>query len=318
MNATDPALTTIMFQNCLAQYTGKENLIEVVREDKTHLLTNDEGFNVVVGANGHVLGDDLKISVKDVKPLCIMAGWFLETDRGYHRWRDEMWMLENIAGDGGFGDGLDGLMMEVSAVCADKHTEQSVEAIKDVSTNRPKNRRRKHLGHLRKEAKDKNPQAYADWLKPLKAARKEEDIKEFEDKVKEIKLNAEFESFKGRLDTQGKLWAEAMLRAKNAKQSITAISSKRMEWMKAKGCPLPRKYFISDQRIFHKQTFGSYDLVNDFIDSTLNKAICGGDAVWITHELKGSTAEIESRKLGKCPLDKDDEIFVMFVNSGGR
>ena len=123
-------------------------------------------------------------------------------------------------------------------------------------------------------------------------------FKEFEDKVKKLKLNSEFESFKGRLDTQGKLWANAMLRAKNAKQSITTISAKRMEWMKAKGCPLPRKYFISDQRIFHKQTFDSYDLVNDFIDSTLNKAICG-DAVWITHELKGSTAEIESRKVGK-------------------
>ena len=33
MNATDPALTTIMFQNCLAQYTGNEPLIEVVRQD---------------------------------------------------------------------------------------------------------------------------------------------------------------------------------------------------------------------------------------------------------------------------------------------
>ena len=84
--------------------------------------------------------------------------------------------------------------------------------------------------------------------------------------------------------------------------------------MKSKGCPLPRRFFISDQRLFHKQTFDSYELVNDFIDSTLNKAICGGDAIWITHELKVSTAEIESRKLGKCPLEKDDEIFVMFVN----
>ena len=68
--------------------------------------------------------------------------------------------------------------------------------------------------------------------------------------------------------------------------------------------PLPRRFFISDQRLL---TFDSYDLVNDFIDSTLNKAVCGGDAVWITHELKVSTAEIESRKLSKCPLERDDE-----------
>src|SRR5690606_23027987 len=78
----------------------------------------------------------------------------------------------------------------------------------------------------------------------------------FEDKIKEIKLNAEFEQFRGRLDTQGTLWAEAMLRAKNAKESINNISANRMEWIKSKG----RRFFISDQRLFHKQTFDSYDL----------------------------------------------------------
>ena len=314
VNATDPQLASLLLQDSLAQYVEGETLVEVVREDLSHLLTVEEGFNVVVGANGLVLGDDLKISVGDVRPLCVMAGWFLETDRGYHRWRDEMWLLENIACDEGFGDGLDQLMMEVSAVCAEKHTDESVEAIKEVSTNRPKNMPRKHLGHLRKEAKNRSPEEYAAWLKPLKAARKEEDIKVFEDKLTKIKLSKEFKQFKGRLETQGKLWAESMLRAKNAKESINNISTKRMEWMKSKGCPLPRRFFISDQRLFHKQTFDSYELVNDFIDSTLNKAICGGDAIWITHELKVSTAEIESRKLGKCPLEKDDEIFVMFVN----
>src|SRR5690242_19634711 len=86
--------------------------------------------------------------------------------------------------------------------------------------------------------------------------------------------------------------------------------------MKEKGCPLPRQYFISDQRLFHGQTFDSYDLLNAFIDSTLNKAICGGEPIWITHELKASTAEIESRKLSKCPLDRDDSICYKLVNSG--
>ena len=76
-------------------------------------------------------------------------------------------MLENIAHDGDLGNGLDELMMEVSSVCKEKHTEQSVLATKAVSSNRPANKPRKHLGHLRKEAKGKDPFAYAAWLKPV-------------------------------------------------------------------------------------------------------------------------------------------------------
>lgn len=61
------------------------------------------------------------------------------------------------------GDALDELMLEVSAVCSEKHTDGSVESIK-----RAEGMTRKNLGQLRAEACQKDEGGYLRWLDKVK------------------------------------------------------------------------------------------------------------------------------------------------------
>ena len=75
----------------------------------------------------------------------------------------------NTADDNRFGDGLDDLMMEVSAVWKGGIEDvKNVVSIKSVSKNRPKDMPRKHLRDLRKEASQKSPDAYVLWMAGVK------------------------------------------------------------------------------------------------------------------------------------------------------
>ena len=172
VNSDDPNVATNYIKIGLAQNVGRERLIEIkasraVAEVKMSIC-EDEDAPVAVGANGLPLGEDIEVTPAGVRELCMLAGWFQETNRDYERWRDEMWLLQNTANDFDLGDGLDQLMIDVSAVCSEKHTDGSVASIKQVTMNRPAAMSRKNLGQLRAEACKKDEEGYLRWLAKVK------------------------------------------------------------------------------------------------------------------------------------------------------
>ena len=82
----------LFFRMALIQNVEGETHFAVEKKEApvVEIKTNDKGKTVALGANGKPLGEDVKFTVEDIRALCVMAGWFQEFDRGYHRWRDEM------------------------------------------------------------------------------------------------------------------------------------------------------------------------------------------------------------------------------------
>jgi len=168
-NIEDPVSATYFLEQALAQNVGRERLIEVKQQQVAKVsICESEEAPMALGANGMPLGDDIQVTPEGVRELCMLAGWFQESTRGYDRWRDEMWLLQNTADDFNLGDGLDELMLEVSAVCSEKHTDGSVASIKRVTMNRPDGVARKNLGQLRAEACKKDEGGYLRWLDKVK------------------------------------------------------------------------------------------------------------------------------------------------------
>lgn len=156
----------------LIQYSEGESHVEVKieRQQQAPVLVTED--MAAVGANGMVLGSDILVTKESVRELCMLAGWFTEVNRGFERWRDEMWLLQNTADDFDLDDELDDLMIEVSAVCATKHDDGSVESIKRVTMNRSTQVERKNLGQLRAEVKTMNPDGYFEWAAKWSNAKK--------------------------------------------------------------------------------------------------------------------------------------------------
>lgn len=168
-NNEHPDSATYFLEYGMAQNVGRERLIEVKAQRRAQVsICEREAAPVALGANGLPLGEDIQVTPEGVRELCMLAGWFHETNRGYDRWRDEMWLLQNTATDFNLGEALDELMLEVSGVCSEKHSDGSVESIKRVTMNRPEGVARKNLGQLRAEACKKDEGGYLRWLDKVK------------------------------------------------------------------------------------------------------------------------------------------------------
>ena len=157
----------VFFKKALIQNVEGEThfALETTEAPAVELKQRECGKVVALGGNGKVFGDDVIVTKEAIRELCGMAGWFLEFDRDRETWMYEMWMLQNIADDNKLGDGLDELMMEVSAVWKGGIEDvKSVMDIRRVSMNRPANKKRKNLGALRKLAGKKDPDGYVLWM----------------------------------------------------------------------------------------------------------------------------------------------------------
>ena len=78
-----------------------------------------------------------------------------------------MWLLRNAANECKLD--LRELAHKVSRI-SPKYLEAATDKAYDVSANRQVSATRRHIGHLRGEARDKNPITYSQWLKPVKRA----------------------------------------------------------------------------------------------------------------------------------------------------
>ncbi len=181
----EPEQRKKVIMSTLVQYSEGEEHIEVESIQHISAPVSISGEGTVMGVNGLALGSDIVVTKESVKELCVLAGWFTEVDRGFEKWRDEMWLLQNTADDFGMADELDELMIEVSAVHPTKHSDGSVESIKRVTKNRSTQVERKNLGQLRKDVLTRDEEGYFRWLakfkKPTVVEQKDRDPMMFSD-----------------------------------------------------------------------------------------------------------------------------------------
>ena len=78
----------LFFKMALIQNVEGETHFAVEKKEDYVIETkmNCKGEIVALGANGEAFGSDIKITKDDIRPLCVMAGWFQEFDRDRERW----------------------------------------------------------------------------------------------------------------------------------------------------------------------------------------------------------------------------------------
>jgi len=217
----------------LVQFSFGEDKIEVeqVRNQNVNMLIEDEKV-IALGKNGLPLGDDIKLtSVAQVRALCRIAGKFEEVDRNYNDYINLMFALRNTADCYKLNViEMRELALELAAVCPNndpKHAEQCF----NYTGGRSQTRKRQLIAHLRKEAGEKDPNAYASWLKPLREARDEADP--LMDEIKNLDWNdRELAKFKDYLLCVGRKWVSLMRMAEVNERKVNEYTDARMKRMK--------------------------------------------------------------------------------------
>lgn len=161
-----PDLVPYMFEQTLAQYVGSEPLIEVESDPVAKTLIVG-GEIRAVDSKGRPFGEDVKIdSVGQIEQLCHIAGWF-EQVWEWEDWAENMWLLRNVANECNLD--LRELAHTISRI-SPKYRVNETNRAYDVSASRAVNETRRHLGHLRGKAREKDLIAYNQWLQPVKRA----------------------------------------------------------------------------------------------------------------------------------------------------
>jgi len=302
----------------LAQMICDEKRRDVPRSGE--MLIGDEV--VALGTNGLPLGEDIKITaVAQIERLAEIAGWMGEVNRDYDTYCEEIWTLRNTADQYKLDiEEMRALAQKVAAVCPNNNPDH-VNSLFNASGGRSTCQRRRLIAHLRKAAKEKNAEAYAEWIKPLREAQKIDDLKEFKNKLS-CRLTKELDWNNGIIMQQKDVimsaadeWMEKMFDAERSEKRIMHETTLRMDRMRAAHLPVNRRFVISDKKIFHNALIVGTNLLEQFTNDTMMAVINGGETIWITADFVESHGTTYIKELPVCPMShKTETIWVNCVN----
>ena len=312
VNDENPVLATVLFKCSLAQYVGRAPLCEVKCPAPAELLTVGDDDVVALGEDGRPLGSDIKIdTLAQLRELYVIAGKFEEVDRTYDVYRDLVFGGGNIGKELNFPEAdVRALIHELAAVCPNNNP-RNVDKLFDKTVQRGKNQTRKHLGHLRMEAKKKNEVAYENWLKPLRVASVEADPLMVEIDKLDWK-DEELVKFRGFIKTEAQTWISLMRKAEGNEQKIEQHTSERTNRMRIAHLPTNHKFYLSDKKLLHQTYIRGDGLLKAFTEDTIIAVVNGGETIWITADFVESHKATYIKQLPMCPMS----ILVNIVNRG--
>ena len=305
----DRAAALALFGRAMIQDTDGETLIAVQKKKPEVIETKHtpEGEVVVIGTNGAPLGKDIAgLTADRVRALTVIAKWN-EQKWDWDTWIKNMWELRNIANE--FNLDLRQLAHDVSKVHV-LYRERTTDKAYDVSRSRDLDDTRKHLGHLRKEAKLANPDAYVAWIKPLRDEADKADP--MYEKIKNLDWNDSLlGKYKATILGEGLKWVKLMRSADKHEFKINEFANERIAKMKANHLPVNRRFYISDKKLFHKAYLKSDALLKQFTEDTLAAVVNGGETIWITADFVESHKATYIKQLETCPMSHKSEVILV-------
>lgn len=304
----------IYFEMALIQNVEGETMIgtEVKQEPAVETGVTEKGQVPLGKFNGIPLGEDIKItSVAQIEQLCRIAGWFEEVDRDTQTYCNEVWLIRNSADILGLDiEEARALAQKISAVCPNNDPVH-VDKTFNQTADRDPEKKRRLLGQLRKQAKEKNEVAYENWMKPLIVARNETDPLMAELDKLDWK-NDDIAKFRGAITKAAVHWVDLVRKAETTESELLRHTSERIERMKQAHLPINRRLVLSDKRFLHNKHIKGDELLKEFTQDTIIAVINGGETIWVTADYVESQQTTYIKELDRCPLSAKSEVIRVY------